>query len=61
MHFDNRPVKSTQIHKRLEMMLDSNVSYEHHIKYTLNKFRKTIGLSHKFQLIHPRHSLLNIH
>ena len=32
VHFDNRPVKLTQIHKHLEMMLNSNLSYEHHIK-----------------------------
>ena len=25
--FDNKPVKSTQIHKYLGMMLDSNLSY----------------------------------
>ena len=25
--FDNRPIKSTQIHEHLGMMLDSNLSY----------------------------------
>ena len=49
VHFDNRPVKSTQIHKHLGMMLDSNLSYEHHIKSSLNKINKTIGLLCKFQ------------
>ena len=49
VHFDNRPVKSTQIHKHLGMMLDSNLSYEHHIKSSLNKINKTIGLFCKFQ------------
>ena len=52
VHFVNRPVKSTQIHKHLGMMLDSNLSYEHHIKSIL----KTISLLRKFQLILPRHS-----
>ena len=28
VHFDNRPVKSTQIQKHLGIMLDSNLSYE---------------------------------
>ena len=32
VYFDNEPVKSTQIHKHLGMMLDSDLSYEHHIK-----------------------------
>ena len=59
VHFDNRPVKSTQIHKHLGMMLDSNLSYEHHIKSILNNVNKTIGLLRKFQLILPRHTLSN--
>ena len=37
VHFDNRPVKSTQIHKHLGMMLHLNLSYEHHIKSILKK------------------------
>ena len=43
-YFDNKQVKSTQIHKHLVMMLDSNLSYEHHTKSILNKVNKTIGL-----------------
>ena len=43
------------------MILDSNLSYEHHIKYILNKVNKTIGLLRKFQLILPRHSLITIY
>ena len=35
--FDNRPVKSTQIHKNLVMMINSNISYEQHIRSILNK------------------------
>ena len=42
-------------------MLDSNLSYEHHIKSILNKVNKTIGLLRKFQLILPRHSLITIY
>ena len=61
VHFDNRPVKSTQIHKHLGMMLDSTLSYEHHIKYILNKVNKTIHFSRKFQLILPRYSLIIIY
>ena len=61
VHFDNRPVKSTQIHKHLGMILDSNLSYEYHINSILNKVNKTIGLLRKFQLILPRHSLTTIY
>ena len=61
VYFDNKPVKSSQIHKHLGMILDSNLSYEHHIKSILNKVNKAIGLLRKFQLILPRHSLITIY
>ena len=61
IHFDNRPMKSTRIHKHLGIMLDSNLRYEHHIKSILNKVSKTTGLLCKFQLILPRHSLITIY
>ena len=54
IYFDNKPVKSTQIHKHLG-------SYEHHIKSILNKVNKTIGLLREFQLILPRKSLIAIY
>ena len=44
VYFENKPVKSTQIHKHLWIMLDSNLSYEHHIKSILKKVNKTTGL-----------------
>ena len=43
------------------MMLDSNLSYEHHIKSIFNKVNKMIGLLRKYQLILPRHFLITIH
>ena len=44
------------------MILDSNLSYERHIKSPiLNKVNKTIGLLLKFQLMLPRHSLITIY
>ena len=42
------------------MMLDSNQSYEHHIKSILNKV-KTIGLLRKFQSILTRQSLIIVY
>ena len=56
VHFYNRPVKSTQIHKHLGMMLDSSLTYEHHVKVN-----KTIGFLRKFQLILPTYSLMTIY
>ena len=61
VYFDNKPVKSTQIHKHLGMMLDSNLSYKHNMKSILNKVNSTNGLLSKFQLILPRHSLIAIY
>ena len=39
------------------MLLNDNLSYEHHLKFVLNKVKKTIGLLRKFQQILPRQSL----
>ena len=61
VYFDNKPVKSLQIHKHLGMIIDSNLSYKHHINSILNKVNKTIGLLRKFQLMLPRHSLITIY
>ena len=61
VYFDDKPVKSSQTHKHLAMILDSNLSYKDHIKSILNKVNKTIGVLRKFQLILPRHSLITIY
>ena len=61
VHFVNKPVKSTQVNKHLGMMLDSNLSYEHHMKSILNKVNKRIVLLRTFHLILPRHSLMKIY
>ena len=61
VYFDNKPVKSSQIHKHRGMILDSNLSYEQHIKSILNKVNETIGLLRKFQLTPTRHSLITIY
>ena len=43
------------------MLLNDNLSYEHHLKFVLNKVKKTIGLLRKFQQILPRQSLITIY
>ena len=49
MYFSNNPVSSTSVHKHLGMLLDDKLSYEHHLKFVLNKVKKTIDLLCKFQ------------
>ena len=60
VYFNNIPVNSASVHKHLGMLLDDNLSYEH-LKFVLNKIKKTIGLLRKFQQIVPRQSLITIY
>ena len=61
VYFNNIPVRSASVHKHLGMLLDDKLSYEHHLKFVLNKVKKTIGLLCKFQQILPRQSLITIY
>ena len=61
VYFNNVPVNSNSVHKHLGMLLDDKLSYEHHLKFVLNKIKKTIGLLRKFQQILPRQSLITIY
>ena len=61
LYFNNIPVSLTSVHKHLGMLLDDELSYEHHLKSVLNKVKKTIGLVRKFQQILPRQSLITIY
>ena len=54
VYFNNIPVNSTSVHKQLRMLLDDKLSYEHRLKFVLNKIKKTISLLCKFQQILPR-------
>ena len=49
MYLSNNPLSSTSVHKHLGMLLDDKLSYEHHLKFVLNKVKKTIDLLCKFQ------------
>ena len=40
VHSDNTPVSSTSLHKRLGMLLNDKFSYEHHLKFALNKVKR---------------------
>ena len=61
VHFNNIPVCSTPVHKHLGMLLNDKLSYEHHLKFVLNKVKKTIGLLRKFQESLTRQSLITIY
>ena len=57
VYFSNIPVSSISVHKHLGMLLDDKLSYEHHLKFVLNKGKKKIGLFRTFQQSLPRQSL----
>ena len=61
VYFNNIPVSSTSVHKHLGMLLDDKLNYKHHLKFVLNKVKKTIVLLRKFQQILPRQSLITIY
>ena len=44
MQFNNIPVSSASVHKYLGILLDDKLSYEHDLKFVLNKVNKTIGV-----------------
>ena len=48
MYFNNIPVSSTSLHKHLGMLHGDKLKYENHLKFVLNKVKKTIGLLCKF-------------
>ena len=60
VYFNNIPVSSTSLHKHLGMLLNK-LSYEHHLKFVLNKVKKTIGLLRKFQQSLQGQSLITIY
>ena len=60
VYFNGVPVSSTSVHKHLGMLLDDKLSYEHHLKFVLNKVEKTIGLLRKFQQSLLREFLITI-
>ena len=58
---NNVPVKRDPSHKRLGLILDSELDINEHIKTVLSKVSKMIGLLQKFQNILPQHSFLTIY
>ena len=61
VYFNNIPVSSVSVHEHLGMLLEDKLSYKHHLKFVLNKVKKTISLLRKFQQILSRQSLITIY
>ena len=59
--FNNSIVNVTTIHKHLDVIFDSELSFDKHLKSVLKKISKTVGLLRKFQGILPRTSLITIY
>ena len=57
--FNNSIVNVTSIHKHLDVIFDSNLSFEKHLKSVLKKISKTVGLLQKLQGILPRLTFYN--
>ena len=55
--FNNIPVKQVDEHKHLGLILDSKLSFSAHIKSSITKARKGIGLLKYLSKYLPRHSL----
>ena len=61
MYFNNIPVSSTSLYKHIGLLVDDKLSYKHHLKFVVNKVKKTINLLRKFQQNFRRQSLITIY
>ena len=59
--FNNNNASETNSQKHVSVVLDNLLSFEDHLKLTLNKVNKTITLMRKLQNILPRSALLTIY
>ena len=60
IYFNNNGIEYVSSQKHLEMILDTEINFQEHIKKILTKVNKTIGLLRKLQNILPRGLLLTI-
>ena len=57
-NFNNTNIKQTAFQKHLGLILDSQLSFEKHLKAIFNKVNKIIGLIRKLRNFLPKPSLL---
>ena len=58
LNFNNTNIKQTAFQKHLGLILDSQLSFEKHLKAIFNKVNKTIGLIRKLRNFLAKPSLL---
>ena len=61
LHFNNTVVIQSTTHKHLDMILDTKLDFQEHLKGKLIKISKKIGLLRKLQKILTRAPLLTIY
>ena len=61
LNFNNTVVIQSTTHKHLGMILDTKLDFQEHLRDTLRKISKTIGLLGKIQKILSRPPLLTIY
>ena len=61
LSFNDIPLKNSVSQKHLGLTLDVQLNFVEHIKNTIKKISKTMGLLRRFQPILPRSSLLTIY
>ena len=61
LNFNNTNVKETAFQKHLGLILDSQLSFEEHLKTIFSKANKTTGLIRKLRNSLPRPSLMTLY
>ena len=61
LKFNNTNVKQTAFQKYVGLILDSQLSFEEHLKTIFSKVNKTIGLIRKLRIFLPRPSLMTLY
>ena len=61
LNFNNANVKQTVIQKHLGVIIESQLSFEKHLKTIFSKANKTIGLIRKLRNSLPRPSLMTLY
>ena len=61
LYFNQSKVKRVSAQKHLGLILDEKLNFNAHMKNTLDKVTKCIGILRKLRLYVPRHSLINMY
>ena len=61
LSINNQEIKTTSYTRFLGVILDENLSWKEHLKYTENKIAKSIGLIYKAKSFLDKGSLLSLY